>query len=149
MTSGDNEVIWTRKAILEDIDAIKRLTDRHRTELGFVLRPSLEQSIRDGELIVAVRGQVIVGLIHYHHRRDQQTTVYHFAVDLSNRRCGIGRTLVDDLVSEAREVGKEFILLKCPVKLIANEFYRSVGFILVRTETGKERQLNVWQLQLQ
>jgi N-acetylglutamate synthase-like GNAT family acetyltransferase len=146
MTSG-NEITF-RKAILTDLDAIKRLADMHRTELGFVLRPSLEKSIHDREIIVAFHEDYLVGFVHYHHRKDQQTTLYHIAVHPSHRSCGIGQELVSRLRADSRESGKILIRLKCPVTLPSNQFYQQVGFQLAGTEDGKERKLNVWQAEL-
>lgn len=43
-----------RGACTDDVDAVKRLADAHRRELGFVVRASLIEACRRGELLVAV-----------------------------------------------------------------------------------------------
>ncbi|MBI5668050.1 MAG: GNAT family N-acetyltransferase [Chloroflexi bacterium] len=147
MTSGNSNNVTVRKATIEDLEAIKRLSDQHRAELGFVLKPALEKAILDGEVFVAVAPQ-IVGFVHYHHRRDSQTTLYHIVVNMEERRQGIGRALLSRLKVEATERGQSSILLKCPTELPANKFYEQCGYSHIDVEPGKHRRLNVWQISL-
>ena len=147
MTSGNSSAFSIRKATDGDLDAIKRLADRHKTELGFILRPALAKAIADRELFVAEVPQgPIVGFVHYHHRRDQQTTLYHIVVNEAFRRLGVGQALVHALSKEAERRGKTVVLLKCPQNLSANHFYQKIGFTLSVVEEGKRRPLNVWTL---
>ena len=148
MTSGNNNLIDVRKAIAEDLYSIKGLADRYRKEIGFVLRPALVKSINDQEIFVAFMDGILSGFIHYHHRRDSQTTLYHIAVAPEKLSIGIGRKLINKLRSEAESKGKSSINLKCPVDLMANKFYERCGFILTTVAPGKHRSLNVWQLNL-
>jgi len=136
-----------RKATLADLNVIKSLADVHKNELGFLLRPALANSIDRSEVFVAENSRGIVGFVEYHHRQDEQTTLYHIAVRSDHRRQGIGRRLVKALTYDANE-RKGFIQLKCPVDLEANEFYERLGFSQVDTDPGKHRELAVWRLQL-
>lgn len=131
---------------MKDLDAIKQLADQHKEELGFVLRPALQKAVTDQELFVAETDKEIVGFVHYHHRRDQQTTLYHIAVRATYQRQGIGAALIKTLHAEASRLGKSHILLKCPMELAANRFYSQCGFSLYGTSNGKRRPLNVWML---
>ncbi len=88
----------------------------------------------------------LIGFVHFHHRRDQQTTLYHLAVQESGRRHGVGRMLVCTLRDDARQHGKAFIRLKCPEPLSANQFYERVGFVKTGIEPGKLRALCVWEM---
>lgn len=137
-----------RKAQLGDLEAVKRLFDKHRAELGFVLRPALIKSIEGAEILVAVQASRVVGCVHYHHRRDGRTTLYHIAVEEHRRRTGVGAALIRALRDECDVRSASSIALKCPIELAANQFYKQLGFCLLRTETGKHRQLNVWLLPL-
>jgi GNAT superfamily N-acetyltransferase len=139
--------VLIRRAQGDDLDVVKRVCDAHRVELGFVMRPALAESIARGEVLLAcdARGTVI-GLVDFHHRRDQQTTLYHLVVSEVARGRGVGRALVMGLHAEAAQHGKTCIRLKCPVTLPANGFYARVGFVLIATEPGKARPLNVWNL---
>lgn len=137
-----------RPAQNADLDAIKRLFDAHRTELGFVLRPALARSILSRELLVATDEMTVFGAVHYHHRRDRQTTLYHIAVDDGSRRERVGTALIKALCADCIACKSRRILLKCPTGLPANNFYRAVGFQHQRTEAGKHRKLNVWIMEL-
>lgn len=138
-------MVRIRKAVSSDIDAIKVLVDDNRRELGFVLRPALLESIQRDEVLVATDGKVLMGMVDYHHRQDEQTTIYHIVVADEWRRQGIGSQLLTVLREESRDKGKTHILLKCPVDLPANDFYSKVGFQLVAVENGRSRKLNVWK----
>lgn len=148
MTSGNNRVVPIRKATSSDLEMVKRLADQNKEDLGFVLRPALEKSISDNELFVSERNGIVTGFVHYHHRRDQQTTLYHIAVCKTFRRMGAGIALVNALRDEAMRLEMTHILLKCPNSAPANLFYPEVGFSLSHTEEGKKRPLNVWIMQL-
>ena len=144
MTSGNNGQFSIRQATPNDLNAIKGLADQHREELGFVLRPALEKAIADQELLVAEVEELVVGFVHYHHRRDRQTTLYHIAVREEHRSQGIGRALIEALSIESSSRGKGQILLRCPTNLAANSFYANIGLSLISAEEGKRRELNVW-----
>jgi N-acetylglutamate synthase-like GNAT family acetyltransferase len=137
-----------RKATRSDLDEIKVLADKHKDELGFVLRAALARSIDRGEVLVAENASGVVGFAEYHHRRDGQTTLYHMAVRPNVRRLNTGRELIKALVKDAREHCKSFIQLKCPAELGANGFYERLGFSRTALEPGRKRQLIVWRLVL-
>ena len=137
-----------RKAIPSDSAAIKSLADAHRNELGFVLRPALAKSIERNEVFVAENSKGIVGFVEYHHRRDEQTTLYHIAVQHDHRQLNIGRQLIQALLDDAGQHGKRYIQLKCPVDLEANEFYERLGFTQVEIQPGRGRSLAVWRTML-
>ena len=137
-----------RTATQVDLGELKELADAHKDELGFVLRPALARSIAQGEVLVAEDKAGLVGFVEYHHRQDEQTTLYHIVVAPDYRRRGIGRRLIERLADEARMAGKGFIALKCPTALPANDFYARTGWLLVGSEPGKNRPLNLWRLVL-
>lgn len=135
-----------RKATQFDLGGIKTLADKHKHELGFVLRPALVRSIAHGQVFIATTDTELIGSVDYHHRRDTQTTLYHIVVAQEWRRQGIGRGLIESLQNEASAQGKKRILLKCPEDLSANSFYQQLGFKLLSVANGRSRKLNVWQL---
>ncbi len=148
MTSGNSRVLY-RKAISADLEAIKSLADQHKNELGFVVRAAFAKSIDASEIILALdENGAVLGFVHYHHRKDGQTTLYSIVVDEVHRRRGIGKRLVAELGEEARRKGQSFIFLKCPTELAANSFYRAGGFDLRSTVEGKHRALHEWILEL-
>ncbi len=148
MIFGNNEVTY-RKAGYRDLDRIKKLADKHKEELGFIVSAALVRSIGSSEIIVATRSDdELLGFVHYHHRKDGQTTLYNIVVNQPWRRQGLASRLIGELCLEARELGQRFVLLKCPIELPANDFYHSYGFDLSHGENGKHRALNIWRLDL-
>jgi len=136
-----------RSATCDDLDGIKALYDAQRQALGFVLRPALAESIQRDELLVAW-DEGLVGAVHYRHRRDHQTTLYHIAVQEGQQRRGIGAALVLALLQECQARQARCILLKCPQELPANQFYAVLGFQFQGQQAGKHRPLNIWVLSL-
>ncbi len=147
MISGTCD-ITLRKARLEDVPELKPLLDAHRHELGFVIRPALQKRIQAAEVFVACDDGIIVGVMAYHHRRDEQTTLYHIVVAPAWRGQGIGRRLIQALQQEAQRLDKHHIQLKCPQDLPANDFYPRLGFQLHAVQDGRKRTLNVWRLRV-
>ena len=140
------ESVSTRKAQPSDLRAIKEIADANKNELGFVTRATIEQAISDGNIMVICTGLLVVGFQHYYHRkRDKQTTLYHKAISSDYRSHKLGTTLVNSVINEAKEIGREKLILKCPANLPSNQFHLKIGFRLVRTEAGKKRSLNVYE----
>jgi len=137
-----------RPASSADLDAVKKIADAHKYELGFVLRPALANSIDRGELFVAENAAGVIGFVDFHHRRDEQTTLYHIVVEPDHRVRGIGHALVEALIADAREQGKSVIQLKCPQDLSANAFYQRLGFYHAGTNAGKNRPVHVWRIEV-
>lgn len=118
-----------RKASARDLEWVKAMADRHRAELGFVLRPALVDAIGRGELLV-VEGR---GFCHYRTRRDGQHVVYELC---SEDR--VGHALLESVPLPRR--------LKCPEdNRHANRFYHLAGGHLAGIERGKRRCLFVWE----
>jgi len=89
-------------ATVTDLDAIKQIADAHRRELGFVRRPTLLAAINRQEIFIAKHNAQIIGFVEYHHRRDNQTTLYNIVVKADYRTQGVGRALVESGLSHSR-----------------------------------------------
>ena len=128
----------------------KKISVRFPKELGFVNKAALEKSHLKGELEV-IPG---VGFCHYHHRKDQQTTIYSLAVLPEFQKQGWGRLLFYRVICSSidkrndKGSGKFSIVAKCPQDLESNAFYKSIGFTLKEIEPGRKRLLNVWEYQV-
>ena len=140
--------IIIRVARQRDLNSINALANTHRRELGFVRKVTLAASIRRQEILAAENDYQVVGFVHYHHRRDKQTTLYNIVVLSDSRHRGVGKRLINALVKESRSLDKRWIVLKCPSELPANKFYRHIGFQRWRKEPGKRRVLIVWRLRI-
>ena len=130
--SSTNVII--RKANESDIDQIKDLADQEKNAIGFVNRSAIIDGINQGYVFVAQISNEIIGFQQYYHRKnDLQTTLYRKAVVTEWRFKGIGTRLVDAVVEEAKNLGREKLHLKCPVDNESNEFHKRYGFKLIRT----------------
>lgn len=130
-------------ALERDLPRIKALADAHRRELGFVNRATLESAINSKEIL-----NLPYGFLHFHHRRDQISTLYHLCVSPEHRQQGIGRALISAWEEHSRKCGIKNLRLKCPLNLEANGFYSRLGFSRVDIEPGKHRPLVVWEKKL-
>jgi GNAT superfamily N-acetyltransferase len=130
------------------LDAIKALADQHRDELGFHTRQAFVDSARRGELLAATDSAEVIGFVRFHKRRDAVATIYEIATSPARRRAGVGRRLVEAVVTESRKRGARLLQLSCPAELSANGFYPAVGFTRVspRSRPGKQRPLIEWQM---
>ena len=135
-----------RFAQQDDLPDIKALVDAHRHELGFVNRAVIEKAINDQEILY-IPNQ---GFLHFHHRRDRISTLYHLCVLSRCRNQGIGRQLINEWEKFCRkpEAGIKRLRLKCPIDLKANGFYSHIGFSRTAVEAGKNRNLIIWEKKL-
>lgn len=135
-----------RKAIDDDLEQIKTLADLERKSLGFITRATILQSIKQHETIVAEKDNCVIGFQMYHHRKDRQTTLYKKTVNKRYRRLGVGRRLVDFVVSEAKEIQQTRVKLKCPEDNDSNNFHHAIGFTLIGIEEKPKRNLNIYEM---
>ena len=61
---------------------------------------------------------------------------------------GYGLALFSELVRESVQKDKEFIQIKCPAELPANEFYHNIGCKRVGKVDGIKRELLIWEFPL-
>lgn len=138
-----------RKATKEEIREIKILLDLNRSALGFIPTAIIEKAVLEGRvLLFAGKSGVIAGFVHFRCCHDGHATIYQIAVAPEYQQNGIGKTLVDAVINEARRHGCKLLRLKCPVDLSANGFYSKLGFVRIAVESGKHRPLAVWELDL-
>jgi ribosomal protein S18 acetylase RimI-like enzyme len=134
-----------KPAQLKDVSLIKGIASANKDALGFIVTAKILDAIQAGRVIIATGDKDIIGFLIFRHRKfDRQTTISEICVCEKFRCCGFGRSMVEALFRQCIDLGREFILLKCPENLPANGFYRHIGFDLLRTEPGKKRRLNVW-----
>lgn len=122
----------------------KYIAARLPQELGFVNRAALTEAFYRKELIVIGKK----AFCHFHHRLDEQTTIYELGVSKQAQGKGLGKKLLTKLIKLAQSKNKLFILAKCPVNLPSNSFYKKMGFKLSKVEKGRKRKLNVWVLHI-
>lgn len=131
-------------ALPENLSEIKALADAHRQELGFINRATLAAAVNNQEILYVPEG----GFLHFHHRLDKISTLYHLVVEASSRKQGIGRQLCQAWEEHSRNCGITSVRLKCPLDVQANGFYSRLGFRRISIEPGKNRPLVVWEKKL-
>ena len=149
MTSGTPEradALIVRKAVADDLAHIKRMCDANKAALGFVNRGALAASIARAELLCATLTGELCGFVEYHHRRAEQTTLYHLVVEGQARSQGVGAALVAALAAESHSLVKRHSRRKCPMTLDANGFYARLGFERTGVQAGKAVPLQLWHL---
>jgi amino-acid N-acetyltransferase len=127
---GDGR-LTTRKAFIEDVGRIQQLVNQLAAE-GTMLALSLSQiyeQIRD--FTVVEKGGDVVGACALHVIWEDLAEIRSLAVDPCCRDLGIGRTLVEECLDEARSLrlGKVFALTYQP------EFFGRLGFHVVEKST--------------
>jgi hypothetical protein len=93
--------------------------------------------MRDGEIVGAALANHCV--------RKPQTTLYELAVLPDYRRQGIASKLIIRL---ARQSPHSKLVAKCPTDLDAMGFYADMGWRRVGTDSGKHRELAIWQFNI-
>ena len=155
MTHNETTPVDVYEASGKDAPAILALADVHRDELGAIIqhRGWLLQQVARGEVFVARTGEgKIIGFVVFTHESlmaQENTTVYYLCTSKDYRGQGVGKLLMEEVASAARIRGKKAIDLKCPAHAPANHFYKSIGYQLLQSETGRKgSRLNVWTMGL-
>lgn len=126
-----------RKGNENDLKSIKKLTNKLRKELPFVMNVVLKDAIKRDELYVCEYNDYIIGFVHFYKRNDGWTTLHEIGVDPDFQKMSIGKKLYEFVPKPIR--------LKTTVdNEKSNSFYEKLGLKLLKKEKGKVRELNVW-----
>lgn len=138
-----------RFAVESDVPAIGKIASQYKSELGWVRRQSLLESIARRNLVIAEYNGQLVGFVNYRackaypnskntDRRIAWSTIYEIAVDRARHGESIGAGLMA-AVPEPRR-------LKCTTdNKPANDFYEAQGMKLAGIDPGRKRPLNMWR----
>lgn len=143
--------VTIRLAKPEDVDGAKLIAAQCAEELGFVNIATLLEAQKKDWLLIASRHDIenqseeVIGFINFRIKKDNNGTLYEIAVKKDYRGKGIGKRLLNDLIWRVFVTGGTELRLKCPVDLLANNFYQRNNFILYGTEPGRKRELNIWK----
>lgn len=130
--------VFSRRATETDVESIVTISRQWRSELGYVMRPALRESIVRQSLYVVATDEQVVGFVNSRTRRDGVNVIYEIAVHRDWTGQGIGALLLTTIPTPT--------LLKCTVdNERANSFYEKSGFTLIAQESGRHRELNVWE----
>jgi ribosomal protein S18 acetylase RimI-like enzyme len=134
---GVNNNLIFRKGTEDDLVSIKRLTNKLRNDLPFVMNVVLKDAIKRDELYVCESMGDIVGFVHFYKRNDGWTTLHEIGVSPDFQRMSIGEKLY-------QFVPKPIKLKTTTDNEKSNNFYKKLGLKLIKKEKGKTRELNVW-----
>jgi GNAT superfamily N-acetyltransferase len=121
------------------VQSVQTNADSNRDALGFLPAQAYEQAARQGTLFVAVQrrgqdsqyaGHVLFGA-NYPHAR-----IFQVFVAAEHRKHGIGRLLIQTLLSFLEEKQYLSATAKVASDLDANDFWQSLKFEIVATKSG-------------
>lgn len=121
------------------IQQIKKLIIEYAKRLGRNLSfQNLDDELKDpakkytspeGELLVAVEGEDVLGMIAYHKHSDTRCEMKRLYVKPSCRGMKLGEKLIEELIAHARQAGYKEMVLDTIVPLqSAIHLYKKVGF---------------------
>ena len=116
------------------IQQIKELIIEYAKWLGRNLSfQNLDDELKDpapeGELLVAVEGEDVLGMIAYHKHSDTRCEMKRLYVKPSCRGMKLGEKLIEELIAHARQAGYKEMVLDTIVPLqSAIHLYKKLGF---------------------
>ena len=91
--------------------------------------PAKKYTAPEGELLVAVEGEDVLGMIAYHRHSDTRCEMKRLYVKSSCRGMKLGEKLVEELMVHARQAGYKEMVLDTIVPLqSAIHLYKKLGF---------------------
>lgn len=91
--------------------------------------PAKKYTSPEGELLVAVEGEDVLGMIAYHKHSDTRCEMKRLYVKPSCRGMKLGEKLIEELIAHARQTGYKEMVLDTIVPLqSAIHLYKKLGF---------------------
>lgn len=91
--------------------------------------PAKKYTSPEGELLVAVEGEDVLGMIAYHKHSDTRCEMKRLYVKPSCRGMKLGEKLIEELITHARQAGYKEMVLDTIVPLqSAIHLYKKLGF---------------------
>lgn len=91
--------------------------------------PAKKYTAPEGELLVAVEGEDVLGMIAYHRHSDIRCEMKRLYVKPSCRGMKLGEKLIEELIAHARQAGYKEMVLDTIVPLqSAIHLYKKLGF---------------------
>lgn len=128
-------IVDGREYIPEVRELIKEYTDSLGRDLTF---QALEDELRDpakkytppnGELIVAIDGKKVLGMVAYHRHSDKRCELKRLYIRHEARGLGLGCALMDEILGRAKAAGfSEIVLDTLAPMQAAIGLYRKYGF---------------------
>lgn len=130
-----------RKAVTQDVDKIYEIAQNNTEEIGYIPKPAYEEGVEDGDTIVAVFEDEVVGFAKFHEKKNGITTLNEIVVSEKVRGEGLGKEMLDYLERKGH-----YIQLKVPVDNDSVEFYEHIGYNKIKKiEKEEKRDLFVFR----
>ncbi len=130
--------MFIRKAVMSDVDTIYNLIEHYAKEGRLLSRPRISIFENLQSLYVVSEGDEILAIAGLHILWDNLAEIRSLVVSPEHAGKGIGKLLVDHIVSEAAKLEIEKLLsLTYQV-----EFFKRCGFTIVDKETMPQK---VWK----
>ncbi len=128
-------------------EQVVALGDRFKRKLGLFPLEALEESARNGTVLIATEGEHLLGylLFRVSRRHPPRATITHLCVEPEHRGQGIARRLVNELVHLTQ--GLDGIRLSCRRDYEENGLWPRLGFRLLGEKRGNSKAgtpLNIW-----
>ena len=130
--------------LTEDIYAV---FNEFTEQLGFISKVQIEQAEEADQLYWREDddGKIVAAAIIRHCVNKPQTTLQDIAVLEDHRNDGLAQSIIDEAAEDSRHPK---MVAKCPEDLPSNEWYESQGWNHAGVQDGKNRDLNIWELEL-
>jgi GNAT superfamily N-acetyltransferase len=130
--------------LTEDVYAV---FNEFTEQLGFISKVQVEQAEEADQLYwkESEDGEIVAAAIIRHCVNKPQTTLQDIAVLEEHRGKGLAQSIIDEAAEDSRHPK---MLAKCPVDLPSNDWYDSQGWEHAGVQDGKNRDLNIWELEL-
>jgi len=143
--------IAIRPGIASDFEFIDALQKEHRNQVGFMMRPLVEEYLSRGEALIAedATGAAIGYVIarDRYFRRDDVGVIYQLNVAPTNQRKLIGAALVK-AVFERAAYGCKLFCCWCAQDIAANRFWEAMHFTPLAFRAGSKGKKRIhifWQ----
>jgi GNAT superfamily N-acetyltransferase len=127
----------------------RAILKQHPGVFGFLPPAAFKKSLENRCLVVGLRRGAVCGFIRFHDRRDRIRKIYEVAVARALLRLGLGSHMLRFVICDARARSMLSVELKAPEPGCGtHRFYRSLGFVLTKSEPGRVRSLTCWRLNI-
>ena len=141
----DFAAVRSHPLLVEYVDQLQR---RNAEALSFYPRSCLEREAERGRLLLGLLEGEPCGYLYHGSANDGTVRCHQVCIQYDARRRLYGAALVAMLEAWALERSATYIVLRCGFDLDANDFWKSLGYVCIRTDPGgvrRMRQINVWR----
>lgn len=144
--SGDSFCVVSQHPSL--VDYVDSLQKKNAESLSFYPRAVFERESEAGRILLSLLNGEPCGYIYMGSGASGTLRCHQVCIQYDARRRMYGTQLAACLEERAVRLSCDVIRLRCGFDLDANEFWKSLGYVCVRHDTGgvrRQRTINVWE----